>query len=55
MGMLTKAQAEGLFLIKDVRPVVDEDGNYEPFVDVTMPSGSYRIAIVHQTVIQEEP
>jgi hypothetical protein len=56
MGLLMRARAEGMTPnILDVHPVVDEHGNYEPFVDVTMPSGKYRLAVVHQTVIEEEP
>lgn len=58
LGLLLKQQAEnpgyGLAIL-DVRPCVDENGDYEPYIDVTLPSGTYRLGVLHHTTIHEEP
>lgn len=55
MGLLAKQTALSGSIIHDVKPVYDEAGNYMPYIDVVLASGAYRIAVLHETLIEEEP
>jgi hypothetical protein len=56
LGLLMKAQAEDRLLgVLDVRPVIDDNGDYLPQIDVTMRSGTYRIGVIDEHTIEEEP
>lgn len=57
LGGMLKEQANpnSAFKILDVRPLLDDDGNYLNRLEVDMPSGTYTIAVLDQDVIEEEP
>lgn len=57
IGTLAKSQADpnSPFTLLDVRPLVDDDGNYLHRFEVDMPSGTYTIAVIDADLIEEEP
>lgn len=55
LGLLVEAQAENRLVgVLSVQPVIDDDGNYLPQIDVTMKSGTYRIGVIDEHIIEEE-
>lgn len=57
IGSMLKEQAnpDSAFKILDVRPLVDDHGNYLNRLEVDMPSGTYTIAVLDEYVVEEEP
>lgn len=60
-GMLTmsaiqeQARPDSAFNILDVQPMVDDNGDVLPRFKVTMPFGTYTVAIIDEDTIEEEP
>lgn len=57
LGSMLKEQTnpDSPFKILDVRPLVDDNGNYLPRFEIDMPSGTYTVALIDADVIEEEP
>lgn len=57
LGLAIKEQAnkDSAFTILDVRPLVDDNGDYVPRFEVVMPSGTYIVSVIEETSIDEEP
>lgn len=60
-GMLTMAAAmeqarpDSAFTILGVHPLADDNGDALPRFQITMPSGTYTVAIIDEDLIEEEP